>query len=329
MWPLIDVLELHRQYETEKSWLRAFGGVELNRSFRDLCGRLSQQLSMNHKEIAKKVFNVNSNSLQNWKGLNKKYPDGHPIPVWVLSKTLELLNLKYTDTHRELILKIEEFQSGRVAKRVKAVIYLVPNLARLCGAHAADGCVNKLKEPLSLRWDIGDEEKSNIVAVKEWIKDLFGIEFSDFTKGKMSYIQTSMQIIPRYLIQIFDFPVGKKSHSVAEPKIFYEKDNRILSEFPEELRWQLRLEFSREVVNFDGHSTVTGNVVSAGLGSESADLRKNIVEIFNHFGVEFHNYDYERGGKILTTSLKETEKMYSLNLFRGQKREKFKKLLNH
>lgn len=328
MWPLIDILELHRQNDTEKSWVRSFGGIEFNQLFRDLCNKLSQRLNMSHREIAKKVFNVNPNSLQSWKGLNKKYPDGHPIPLWALNETLELLNLKYSNTHKELISKIKELQSGRVAKRVRAVIHLLPNLVRLCGAHTADGCVNKLKTPFTLRWDIGDEEKENIVAIRRWTNELFGIELSDSPKGKMSYIWTSMQIIPRYLVQIFDFPVGKKSHIVSEPKILSGKDRRILSEFPEEIGWQLRLEFAKEVINFDGHATVTGGIVSIGLGSESNSLRKSIVEIFNHFGVNFHNYNYENGGKILATSLKETKKMYSLGIFRGQKREKLKNLLN-
>lgn len=116
---------------------------------------------------------------------------------------------------------------------------------------------------------------------------------------------------------------------MKEPEILSKNDSRILSEFPENIRRQLRLEFAKEVINFDGHSTKTGGTVLIGLGSESPEMRKGLVEVFSQFGIRFQNCSYDKDSKISTTSKSETEKLYSLGIFRGQKREKLKQLLTH
>lgn len=306
MYPLIDILKLHHPEDTEKSAVRAFGGEKLNKIFDELSTSFCQNSRISYAQLAK-IMNVNKISIQNWRGFNKKYPKGHPIPLWALDKLLQLTYSKGSEMHNEIIRNITHLQCGRVSKKIKAVIYLRPELANICGAHAADGCLYgwKGKGPTTARWDIGDLEKSNILAVKKWIDDLFEIELPILKKGKMSYIWTNMQIISRYLVLLFDFPIGEKSHIVKEPAIFSGKDARILSEFPEDLRWQLRWEFAKEVINFDGHSTIIGGIVSIGLGSESELLRNNLVEIFAHLGINFHNYQYEKNSKILTTAKKE------------------------
>lgn len=326
-WPLINILELHDPNDTEKSQPRAFGGRKLNELFAKLCTEACNKMGMNYKQMAKENFNTTEDSLMNWRGLNKKYPDGHPIPLSALGKVLELLNLKYTKAHRKAIQNIKELRCGRIARRVKAQIYLMPELAKLCGAHAADGCLYGLKDrgPIAARWDIGDQEKANIEAARMWVKNLFGVILPNITRGNMAYTVTSMQVMARYLIRIFDFPIGEKSKTVSEPRILVENDKRILSEFPEEMRWKLRLEFAKEVINFDGHSTESGGVVSVGLGSESDKLRESITQIFRHFGINLKNYNIHK--RATTTARKDAEKFYSIGIFRGQKGEKLKRLL--
>ena len=103
MWPLIDILELHHQSNTEKSWVRAFGGVELNQFFKDLCNEVSQRLNTSYKEIAKKIFNVNPNSLQSWKRLNKNEKDGKILTTFLReTKKLYSLNLFRGQKRRKL-----------------------------------------------------------------------------------------------------------------------------------------------------------------------------------------------------------------------------------
>jgi len=328
-WPLIDILKLHYPGDTEKSSIRAFGGKKLNEIFSELFSTLSEKTGMGYRKIAKEIFKVSSVSVQNWKGLNKNYTKGHPIPLFALDKILELLNLKQTGIHRKIVSSIKELQCGRISKNVKVAIYLTPTLAKFCGAHAADGSLYQSKErrSISARWDIGDREEANIIEIRKWTKELFGINLPRMKRGKMFYTWTNMQVISRYLFQIFDFPIGEKSNTVSEPTIFYQDNERILSEFPEKLRWQLRLNFAREVINFDGHSTMTGRVPSVCLGINSNLLRKQVAEIFNHFNINFHNYDKHK--KMMTTSRKETQKLFNINIFRGKKREKLKRLLGY
>ncbi len=205
---------------------------------------------------------------------------------------------------------------------------LTPELAKLCGAHAADGSLylQRGRGVITARWEIGDEEEANIVAVQEWVERLFGVKLKMQRKSALHYLRTSLQVIPRYLIRIFDFPVGEKSHVVREPQILRDaKDDRILVEVSDKKRWELRLDFAKEVINFDGYSTMTGGIISVGLGSRSRGLRRSLIEIFQYFGIKFSNYDeYD---KMLTTSWEESKKLYELGLFRGQKREKFRSLL--
>lgn len=324
-WPLIDILKLHHPKDTEKSSVRAFGGLALNKIFDELCKTYLEKTKKTYRVLAKETFSVNLNSLWSWRGLNTKYKDGHPIPLWALDKMLELNGLKNTEKHRNIIAAIKFLQCGRVSDKIKAEIFLTPELAKLCGAHAADGCLNgvKSKGPLTARWDLGDQEKENVLEARNWIEKSFGFKPILMQKGKMAYTWSNKQVLSRYLTQIFDFPIGRKTETVQMPRILLGRDDRILDGIPEEILLKLQIEFAKEVVNFDGHSTLSGNVVQAGFGSNSKHLLQDVKDVFQKNGVNFHMYN----DKILTTSYGESKKLYSIGLFRGQKREKFERLL--
>lgn len=325
MWPLIDVLKLHHPKDTEKSSVRALGGLELNRIFNELCGSYVTKNKISYKALAKEIFKTNPASLFNWRGFNPNYPNGHPIPLYALQKMLELHKLQNTDKHKEIVKCIKHLQCGRVSEKVNAQIYLTPELAKICGAHAADGCLNgvKNKGPLTARWDMGDQEKENINEAIKWIEICFEFKPIIMQKGKMAYVWSNKQVISRYLTQIFDFPIGPKSDIVKTPRILLQKDERLLDDANEGILRQLQLEFAKEVVNFDGHSTLSGRVVQVGLGVNSKELLKEVRDIFQKFGVNFHLYET----KILTTSHEESRKLYLLGLFRGYKRQKFENLI--
>ena len=291
-----------------------------------MCLYLVEYKSQRIMELADQ-FGVNPNSIQNWRGLNKKYKNGHPIPLCVLDKILELINSRYGARHREIVKTIKYLQCGRTAKKVKAVIYLDENLAKLCGAHAADGSLSGLKNrgPISAKWDLGDLEKSNVDAIRSLIENIFGIKLPKLYKGKMSYTWSNMQIITRYLTRIFDFPIGNKTNIVKEPKIFYQEDSRLLTPLTKNMSIKLRFEFAKEVINFDGHSTITGGIPSIGLGCNSPQLRKSVSEIFFNYGIVFKNYENHK--KILTTKKFYAKRILNLGVFRGNKRKKLKKLL--
>lgn len=322
---IIDLLSLHDKKDTEKSLVRANGGKELNEVFSDYLNLLTEKTKLSLNEINKRFFRVNINSLHNWRGKNKKYQNGHPIPLFALDKILTILNFKNTKEHVNLIKKIKILRCGRVSDEVNSPHKLDISFAKLCGAHAADGSLSFIKNrgPLSAVWDIGDQEKSNIEAVIEWIQKLFGIHLYMKRKGKMYYVRSSKQVITRYLLKIFDFPIGPKTNTVSIPKIFLGNDNRLLDKINSNELDALKLNFAKEVINFDGHSTKSGGVPSVGLGSNSRSLLEEIKEIFENYGIEFKIYDK----KILTTSHKNFIKFNKFNIFRGNKRIKYKKLL--
>lgn len=325
---LIDVLCLHHPKDTEKSSVRALGGTKLNSIMEQMIEQIARHRQIPRKSIAVESMQVNPNSLNNWCGHNPKYPEGHPIPLWALGKCLDQFVGK-RETHVDIIRSITDLQCGRVAKTVKAVTELTPEVVQLCGAHAADGSLylQHNRGPISSTWELGDQEETNVRAVQKWIAKLFGIELSILKKGSIYLLRTDTQVIPRYLIRIFDFPVGEKSHIVEEPRILSDpNDSRLLVAGSERKRWSLRLLFAKEVVNFDGHSTRTGGLPSVGLGSQSDKMRRSLTEIFGHFGVEFKNYDSHK--VMLTTSRENSRRLYSLGLFRGNKRSKLKRLLS-
>ncbi len=324
-WPLIDLLELHHPEDTEKSSVRGVGGHLLNEIFNELCEDYTKRNKISYRVLANEILEVNPASIQNWRGFNQNYNDGHPIPLWVLKKLLVLNGLQYTDKHKEIVNSISYLQCGRVSEKLRAQKFLIPELAKLCGAHAADGCLNgaKNKGPLSARWDLGDQEKENVLEARNWIETCFGFKPILMQKGKMSYTWTNKQIISRYLTRIFDFPIGPKCDIVKMPEIFKTNDKRVFGNADKQTLQILQLEFSKEVINFDGHSTLSGNIIQSGFGSNSRQLLEDVKDVFQKYNVNFHIYK----NKILTTSYPETKKLHSLGLFRGQKKEKFDNLI--
>ena len=320
----MDILQLHHPKDTEKSSVRAFGGLDLNKMFDELCRIYMDKTKTSYKNLAKEIFKVNPNSIQNWRGANPKYKNGHPVPLWAISKILQINALKGKEEHINFVKNIKYLQCGRVSEVTNAQIYLTTELAKLCGAHAADGSLSMLKErgPLSAKWDLGDQEKANIEEAIRWLETSFGFKPVIIQKGKMSYIWSNRQVISRYLTQIFDFPIGNKTETVSMPKILSGNDNRILERGDEEILSNLQLEFAKEVINFDGHSTLSG-VVQTGFGSKSKKLLEDVKNVFQREGINFHIYQ----DKILTTSFNESRKVYEAGLFRGKKREKFEKLI--
>lgn len=324
-WPLLNILELHHPEDTEKSSVRASGGLDLNRIFDELCKNYLVKNKISYKKFAIETFKVNPNSLQNWRGMNRIYKNGHPVPLWALKKILQLNGLEYAEKHKEIIKHITHLQCGRVSGVVRAETYLTPELAKLCGAHAADGSLSLVKgrSPVSARWDLGDQEKENILEARKWIEKCFGFSPILMQKGNMAYTWSNKQVISRYLTQIFDFPIGGKTEIVKTPRVLLEGDKRVLDGQTKETLVKLQLEFAKEVINFDGHSTLSGGVVQTGLGMNSTQMLEEVKKIFQNNDVNFHIYPE----KILITSYKESRKLYSLGLFRGQKRAKFENLI--
>jgi hypothetical protein len=120
----------------------------------------------------------------------------------------------------------------------------------------------------------------------------------------------------------------KKDEIVREPSIlkFPEKDKRLLTKPSLHQKRELEFWFAKGVMNFDGFSTITGNIPSVGIGVNSIPLLIDLLRIFKENGVNFREFLLHR--KILTTSKKESEKFLNLNCFENSKQNKLKFLLN-
>ena len=177
---LVDVLCLHHPKDTEKSSVRALGGRKLNSVMEDMVSRISREHQYTRKHMAIDILHASPNSLWRWCGNDPKYPEGHPIPLWALKDCLGLLGQNLNlNLHVKIVRNITNLQCGRVAKTVRAVTSLEPELVQLCGAHSADGSLTLQhnRGPISSTWDLGDQELSNVLAVQKWIHNLFGIKY--------------------------------------------------------------------------------------------------------------------------------------------------------
>ena len=307
-YPLIDLLELDVP-GPEKSWVRAYG-----RRLNSLFEELLSISDLSKGELAK-LLGVSKAAVQNWT------KDGEAVPL----KAFALLAGRKPETRRAVVESIEMLRFGRTGELVKAVNKLVPELAQIAGAHAADGSLTAIggRGLLTAEWEIGDSYRENVEAVYEAIVKLFGpIIDKPKRRGKMWRLRTRTQVVPRYLVKIFGFPIGEKEHTVSMPKVL--KDPRLLlSPVSPEVLKELQLAFVKELFAFDGYVTLSGGVVQIGLYSVSAQLLCDVREVLSSFKIRSKLY----GERLIVARKEDILKMYNLNFFRGAKRQKLQALL--
>ena len=98
---------------------------------------------------------------------------------------------------------------------VKAVRNLDETLAKIAGAHMADGHLLKEKTlgGCSYKIMIVDEYRSNLYAFSKWIKEVFGINVKIEKSNSNAWeINIRNKIMGRYLEIFFGFPAGVKTY---------------------------------------------------------------------------------------------------------------------
>nr|BAD18901.1 rRNA intron-encoded endonuclease [Pyrobaculum sp. M1T] len=307
-YPLLDLLELHVP-GPEKSWVRAYG-----RKLNNLFEELLSVSGLSRGELAK-LLGVSKTAVQSWTR------DGEAIPL----KALALLAGRKLEARRAVVESIETLRFGRTGKLVKAVNRLTPELAQIAGAHAADGSLTAVGGGglLTAEWEIGDSYKENVDAVHEAIIKLFGpIADKPRRRGKMWRLRTRAQVLPRYLVKIFGFPIGEKEHTVSMPKVLKEPRLLLSPATPDVLK-ELQLAFAKELFAFDGYVTLSGGVVQIGLYSVSSKLLHDVREVLASFKIRARLY----GERLIIARREDVLKMYNLGFFRGVKRQKLQTLL--
>lgn len=195
------------------------------------------------------------------------------IPLPVILELLNLWSIKLNKSEAELIDKKKELQVSfeilksnfSLAKPMKANKKLSLNLAKICGAHAADGWINirhRRNGYLSYDFALREGDIKSVKAFKNWIKIEFDCTINKRLPGCYS-IEFSNKIFLRYLHMFFGFPYGKKSDIVDEPTII--KSSNL----------NFRKAFALGVMTFDG-AVCKNNV---GLVTKSKNLRDSLIEI--------------------------------------------------
>ena len=95
------------------------------------------------------------------------------------------------------------------------------NLSSMVGAFIADGHLRFRKTKRGPRYEIifREEYKSNIMALAKWINYTFDIGIKPKKEKNHYSLYISNKIIFRYFTEIFGFTPGRKTETVAIPKI--------------------------------------------------------------------------------------------------------------
>jgi len=324
MWPLIDILKLDPTPKSEKSACRA---IPQSHELHEIVEQLIDMKNLSKRKFAR-IIGVNKNSVECWCG-RLTHQEINPIPLWVLDKLVSGIEseISWRIKINSLISRVRIGRTGKIHKPPK---FLTPQLAGIIGAHVADGSLSLISgRKTSLDWQLADGIKENVEMVRDWIKNTFNefLTVKKFKKANAWFIRSRSQLIPKFLVNIADMPVGEKSNIVEEPSIlkFPLRDKRLLTKPTKAQQGELELWFAKGVMNFDGHCTLTGKVPCIGIGSNSKKLLKDLKRIFEEKGVNFHNFEDHK--KILTTSHDSAMKFAALNCFENSKKEKLLRFL--
>ena len=321
-WPLLDILQLDKHPPTEKS---AFRAIPSSTELHEIVENILSSRNITKKTLAK-MLKVNTNSILAWCGRLKSPP--HPIPLWFLDY-ISSLSENPLKTKIKIVQLIEKIRCGRTGTLQSFPHHLTPRLSLLIGAHVADGCISLVPNRHSFQWELSDQYKENLEKISQIIFSLFKLQLKikKFEKANAWYIRTRKQIIPRFLIQLFDMPIGKKSSIVKEPSVLKEpeKDNRLLTKPTSHQIKKLRFYFLKGIMMFDGFCSLSGGIPIVGIGCKSLSLLQDIKSIFEEYGIQIKFYP--KNFKLLTTSLQDAKNLLKMRIFIGTKKEKLEKMV--
>lgn len=157
-----------------------------------------------------------------WEYLNKK----ESIPLQVLENIGGLTKLNF----HNLICQLE---CGYSKIKVKAVRNVSEDLAKIIGAHVADGSLRKRKQKWGHHYELVIREgyKSNALAFYKWFNSVFNLNIKPKRKKSHYLIYVSNKIIFDYFTKIFEIPTGRKVDIISIPKIIKESDLEIKKAF--------------------------------------------------------------------------------------------------
>jgi len=189
------------------SWIMV-KGRDLNKVLKPLISRAAIKFGSKRKltSYLQNKFSISQSTSERFVFQMKKW---HPLLL--IRELVNLINAPRLEIQENIdFLKINK----PPFKVYKAVKELTEELCKIVGAHAADGTISRNF------FRINDGHKSNLFAFKDWVKNVFGVEYPIKKISEKEWcIEFHSGIICSYLKKIFNFPSGTKQYTVSEPKI--------------------------------------------------------------------------------------------------------------
>lgn len=281
-----DLFKLHvkKEDKSPRGWIR-FGGAKLIKEVKKILVDISNK-EFSLLQMAKNIGNELGISYYTVYNYLRQIKSGkwyhnrneNYIPIPILDSLIRLWNSeKYEEEKWKLIVLTDYLITGAPrSKPVKALHKLIPELAKIAGAHAADGTLATAetgKNSHMYRWAVSDGNKSSIEILQKWVNTSFGI----LVEVKKSKYDNSFQfivnykVIFRYLNKILGFKIGNKTHSVKMPKVIKNSTK------------EMKKCFVLGVLTFDGSVDLDGKLR---LNVKSTSLIKDVAHTMKEDGIK-------------------------------------------
>jgi hypothetical protein len=322
----LNLYDLHIPKDVaSKSWICVSGGG-LKEKLHFILNDISEHANIPKTEIFRIIAQRLSCPSSNVK---RRIYCRDNFPLIMILALVDIWRTKLNKSEQEFINKKQELHNtfgylkcnSNLGKPVKAVKSLSVELAKICGAHAADGWMNWRKREnggIVYEFALREQDKGAVSAFRKWVYNEFSIitYINDRQPGCYS-IEFTNKIFVRYLHIFFDFPYGKKSNIVKEPNIIINSDLNI------------RKAFAFGVMTFDGGVSKNGTIE---LMTCSKQLRDSIFEIikeagiFNATSVSYHD-NFKRWRFYSSRSIKNPDYLRWLDFFEKDT-HKYQRILN-
>ncbi len=296
----IDLFNLIDENETKPgSWIMA-KGEKLNETLKPIIENIALKFGSKRKftEYLQNRFNLSQSTSERFVFLMKGW-----YPLFLIKEIADLANTSYLRVQEGIdFLKINQ----PPLKIYEAVKELTEDLYKIVGAHAADGTLNRNF------FKINDRYKSNLLSFKNWVKDVFGVEYHLKKISENEWcISFHSGVISAYLRKIFDFPSGTKQYTVSEPEMI---KNAPLN---------LRKSFVLGALTFEAGVSMKHQVE---LCVSSKAFRDSIAEILSLLNVKFIKMEQQSGGywRLWSNKLSKEEAKKWMELFEPETEKWFK-----
>lgn len=228
----LDLFRLHNENDTGQGRIKATLNEKLRKDLKKSIEKLKEDKKL--KEIAGSL-GISYQKL--WEYLNRK----KSIPLEILKRLENISGIGFQEDINFL-----EYGAGSTKRKVKAERFLTPELAKIAGAHCADGSLRIRK----CSWNgskakhyeliIREGSYSTINACADWLNKTFNLNIKPKQKENHFVIYISNKIILRYFNRILDLPLGRKTEKIQVPPLI--KKSKI----------EIKKAFLQGVFMFDG-----------------------------------------------------------------------------